>query len=86
MAILWEYWGAVWLQFQLPKADILAEAQRYVDPARDVPDAETALAGARDIIAESVSDDASIRKTLRSLLAREGLIVSRQAKCIPHVL
>ena len=71
---------AVWLLFQLPKADILAEAQKYVDPARDVPDAETALAGARDIIAETVSDDASVRKTLRSLLAREGLLVSRQAK------
>ena len=71
---------AMWLQFQFPKADVEAEAQKYVDPAKEVPEAEAALAGARDIIAETVSDDAALRKTLRSLLTREGVIVSRQAK------
>ena len=71
---------AVWLQFQFPKADVEAEAQKYVDPAKEVPDTDAALAGARDIIAETVSDDAALRKTLRSLLTREGVIVSRQAK------
>ncbi len=71
---------ALWLQLQLPKADILKEAEKYADPSKDVPDAETALAGARDIIAENVSDDAAVRKTLRSLLSREGILASRQAK------
>ena len=71
---------AMWLQFQFPKADVEAEAQKYVDPAKEVPDKEAALAGARDIIAETVSDDAALRKTLRSLLTREGVIVSHQAK------
>ena len=71
---------ALWLQFQFPKADVMAEAEKYVCPEKDVPDAEAALAGARDIIAETVSDDAGLRKILRSLLGREAVIVSRQAK------
>ena len=71
---------ALWLQFQFPKADVLSEAEKYADPSKDVPDAEAALAGARDIVAETVSDDAEVRKTLRSLMAREGVLVSRQAK------
>ena len=71
---------ALWLQFQFPKGDVQAEAEKYVDPAKEVPDTEAALAGARDIIAESVSDDADLRKTLRALLMREAVLVSAQAK------
>ena len=71
---------ALWLLLQLPKGDPQAEAARYVDPEKEVPDAEAALAGARDIIAESVSDDAALRKTLRSLLLRQGVIESHAAK------
>ena len=38
--------------------------------------AEDALAGASDIIAEQISDDAALRKTLRALLRRQGRLVS----------
>src|SRR5690606_27842069 len=38
------------------------EAQAFVDPAKDVPDGETALAGARDILAERIAEDADLRK------------------------
>ena len=60
--------------------DPFAEAVRYIDPDREVQDAETALAGARDILAEAVSDSAEIRKELRALLNREGVLHSRAAK------
>ena len=71
---------ALWLSLQLPKGDLQAEAARYIDPEKEVPDAEAALAGARDIIAESVSDNAALRKELRALLLREGAITSKAAK------
>ena len=71
---------ALWLSLQLPKGDPLAEAARYINAEKDVPDAEAALAGARDIIAEQISDDAALRKELRSLLLREGVIETKAAK------
>ncbi len=55
-------------------------AAPYVSPEKDVPDTESALAGARDIIAEIISDDAALRKLLRSLLLREGVLNSSAAK------
>ena len=39
-----------------------------------VPDAQSALQGARDIVAEGVSDDAALRKKIREMCRREGLI------------
>ena len=71
---------ALWLLMQLPKADVEAEAEKYISADKDVPDAEAALAGARDILAESVSDDAALRMELRSLLLREGVIDTKAAK------
>ena len=70
---------ALWLMLQ-QTGDPDAEAEKYIDPEKEVPDAETALAGARDILAETVSDSAEIRKELRALLNREGVIRSRAAK------
>ena len=71
---------ALWLLLQLPKADPAEEAAKYISDEKDVLDAESALAGARDIIAESVSDDAALRKDMRELLLREGVIETRAAK------
>ena len=71
---------ALWLMMQLPKGDPEAEAAKYVDPEKEVPDVEAALAGARDILAESVSDDAALRKVLRELLLREGVVETKAAK------
>ena len=71
---------ALWLMIQDPKGDPLQEAEKYIDPEKEVPDAESALAGARDILAETVSDDADVRKTLREMLLREGVVVTKAAK------
>ena len=71
---------ALWLLLQLPKGNPNAEAEKYVDAEKDVPSAEAALSGARDILAEQVSDDAALRKDLRSLLLREGVLKTKAAK------
>ena len=52
-------------------------AATFVDAAKEVPDVQTALAGARDIIAERVSDDAEARARLRSLYLERGTLKSK---------
>ena len=55
-------------------------AQAYLDPEKGVETAADALQGANDIIAELLSDDADLRKTLRGLLMRQGHLRSLAAK------
>jgi len=55
-----------------------AEASRYVKPGK-VEDADAALAGARDIIAERLSETALIRENLRQIF-RSRRLVSRQTR------
>nr|WP_272865539.1 Tex family protein [Clostridioides difficile] len=59
--------------------NIEIEAENYLDEEKEVLSIEDALKGARDIIAELVSDDAKIRKYIRELALREGMIVSKSA-------
>ena len=47
-------------------------AKDYVNPEKEVNTVEDALAGANDILAENLSDDADIRKALRELTMRRG--------------
>ena len=54
-------------------------ARDFVDPEKGVETVEDALQGASDIIAEQISDDAAIRKSLRALISRHGQLVSRAA-------
>lgn len=53
------------------------EAEAFVDEEKGVPDVQTALQGAMDIIAEDISDDADVRKKLRTLAGEKGEIVSK---------
>ncbi len=55
-------------------------AADYIDPEKGVETIADALQGANDIIAEVISDDAAIRKTLRGLLMRQGQLKSAAAK------
>ena len=57
---------------ELPAPEVLAED--YVNPEKDVNTIADALAGASDIIAEMISDDAAIRKSLRTLMQRQALL------------
>ena len=59
--------------------DPLEAAAAFIDPEKGVETAEEALAGASDIIAETISDDADLRKKLRDLLARNGRLTSTAA-------
>ena len=53
--------------------------QGYINPELGVETVEEALAGASDILAEEISDDAAIRKDLRQLMARRAVLTSRAA-------
>ncbi len=59
--------------------DPAEEAAKYIDPEKGVETAEDALAGASDIVAELLSDDAELRKALRALLAKNGTLRSEAA-------
>lgn len=59
-----------------PLCEIAAE---YIDPEKGVQTAEDALAGASDIIAEQLSDNAEIRRLLKELIAKRGAVVSKAA-------
>ena len=52
-------------------------AKGYINPELGVETVEEALAGASDILAEEISDDAAIRKDLRQLMARRAVLTSR---------
>ena len=58
----------------------VAEAQRFVSAEKGVADAESALAGARDIVAQSIAEDPDLRERLREAVQRHGLLVSRARK------
>ena len=51
----------------------------YVDEEKGVSSVEEALQGANDIVAEWISDDASVRKTLRELMLRQGRLTTAAA-------
>ncbi len=57
--------------------DIMEEAKKYVDEEKGVKDASEALQGAQDIIAEMVSDNADIRKYIKEVLVKEGLLQTK---------
>ena len=61
-----------------PSIETLAEG--FVDPEKGVEDETAALAGARDIIAETVSDNADYRRDLREMFFDFGVISSKAAK------
>jgi protein Tex len=58
-------------------ADLQTSAAGFIDAGKDVPDADHALAGARDILAERIADDAEVRGELREMTRAEGTMKSR---------
>ena len=61
---------------QESKCDPVAVAEEYIDEEKGVANVEDALQGAMDIIAETVSDNAEIRKRIRNLANVNGVISS----------
>lgn len=62
---------------QEPGIDPLEEAQKFLDPEKEVESVDQALAGARDIIAERVSEDQDARREMRELFMKEGIMSSK---------
>ena len=60
-----------------PAIEVYAEEFISLEEGKEVPDAEAALAGASDIIAEDISNDAEIRKLLREFTMRNGAITTK---------
>jgi len=57
---------------QDPAFDVYADAEKYIDEEKGVKTAKDAVNGAKDIIAEIVSDDAELRKAIRKKLSEVG--------------
>lgn len=55
---------------------VLDEAAKYIDEEKEVKSAEEALAGAKDIIAEMISDEADYRTKIREMTMKNGRLVS----------
>ena len=69
-----------YIMLQQPQYDVSIEeeAGKYIDAEKGVSDTDEAIAGAKDIIAESVSDNAEYRKEIRSLTFKYGMLNSKK--------
>jgi uncharacterized protein len=72
---------AAWIEAnnrpQVSTISLTAEANKYLDPSKGVEDIESALAGAADILAEQIADEAEIRAYLREYFFKKGVFVSQ---------
>ena len=64
------------LRLQMTDRSMEEEAKAYVSEEKGVSSVEEALAGAMDIVAEAVSDEADYRTYIREITLREGMITS----------
>jgi protein Tex len=67
----------IWAQREPPEVVARAAAE-FVDAARGVASVEEALAGAQDILAERIADDAGVRAEVRETLRRTGTLAARR--------
>ena len=67
---------AAFIVLQQTKEPLENEAQNYISEEKEVRSAEEALAGAMDIIAESVSDEADYRSWIRKQTMQKGKVIS----------
>ena len=61
---------------QMLKTSLIEEAAQYINEEKEVLTAEDAIAGAKDIIAEMISDDADYRTKIRDLTMKKGRLIS----------
>ena len=64
------------ITLQMLNTPLAAEAEKFLDAEKGVETVEDAIAGAKDIIAESISDEADYRSHIRELTVKKGRIVS----------
>ena len=72
---------ADFIMAQKPDGRTLEElASEYINPEKEVNSAQEAIDGAKDIIAEKISDDSDLRKELREFMQKSGFIASAMKK------
>ena len=65
---------------QEDKRNIIELAKEFVDAEKGVETEEDAIQGAKDIIAENISDDAGYRKKIKSMCIREAVVTTKTGK------
>ncbi len=65
---------------QPPSGSADDEAARFVDSAKGVPDAKAALAGARDIVAETLAERRDVRAYVRGVFENSGVLACEPVK------
>ena len=68
------------LRLQTTDKNLEEEAQAFISEEKEVKNAQEALAGAMDIVAESISDEADYRIRIRKMTMKSGLLVSSAKK------
>ena len=61
----------------MDREKLVAFASTFIDEENEVPDWETALQGAMDILAEDIADDPDFRRSVKNYLWRNSLIVTQ---------
>lgn len=67
---------AIWIMEQPKQGDLKQEASKYVDAEKGVESPEDAIAGAMDILAENMADDAAIRSWVRRYTMDHAMLTS----------
>lgn len=67
---------AALISLQQTSKSLEDEALTYINPDNNINDSSDAIAGAMDIIAEEISDNADYRNKIRNLTYKEGLLIS----------
>ena len=65
---------------QMDKRDINQIAAEFIDKEKGVENIEDAISGAKDIIAENISDNADYRKKIKSMCVREAVLSTKTGK------
>lgn len=64
------------ISLQVIKTPLAGEAEKFIDADKGVMTADEALAGAKDILAERISDEADYRSRIREMTMKKGRMVS----------
>jgi protein Tex len=68
------------LLFAQDLTDINGEASKLIDPGKELNSIDEVLAGARDIMAEWINENAEVRSKVRKLFLDKGIVVSKVMK------
>lgn len=64
----------------LQRGDPNRQVEKYIDAEKSLPDSESVLSGARDILAELFSNDTPLRRQLRAMAQRSAMLESKAAR------